>query len=181
MPFVEGDIVVKQVGDKDFELVEPIVYQGRTQQFTVPVGFRTDLASVPRALVWLLPRYGRYTRAAILHDFLWQKGADVGVSRPDADGIFRRAMRELGVPFLRRWMMWAAVRWVSGPGRQLALVLLVSVPALVFVAIPSVMITLWLVLFWLFELPVFLVLKLHQRVRHTDKQVNPPELTMTMS
>jgi Protein of unknown function (DUF1353) len=32
------------------------------------------------------------------------------ISRIDADGIFRQSMRELGVPFLRRWIMWAAGR-----------------------------------------------------------------------
>ncbi|MEO5842937.1 MAG: DUF1353 domain-containing protein [Acidimicrobiales bacterium] len=85
MPFIAGDIVVKQIGDKDFELVEPVSYAGNAQTFTVPAGFRTDLASVPRAFVWLLPRYGRYTRAAILHDYLWRNTALLQVSRADAD------------------------------------------------------------------------------------------------
>jgi hypothetical protein len=181
VPFINGDIVVAQIGDKDWELVEPVEYQGRTETFTVPPGFRTDLASVPRAFVWLLPRYGRYTKAAILHDYLWHNTAELGIPRSDADGLFRRAMRELGVPFLRRWVMWAAVRWVSGPGRQLPLVLLVSIPALIFVAIPGLVITVWLFLFWLLELPVFAVLRLNERLRGTDKPANKPELHMTMS
>ncbi len=29
----------------------------------------------------------------------------------EADGIFRRAMRELDVPVARRWLMWTGVRW----------------------------------------------------------------------
>ena len=33
------------------------------------------------------------------------------MSPRDADGIFRRSMRELGVPVVRRWMMWTGVRW----------------------------------------------------------------------
>jgi hypothetical protein len=181
MPFIDCDIVVKQIGDKDFELVEPVTYAGNTQTFVVPAGFRTDLASVPRAFVWLLPRYGRYTRAAILHDYLWHNSASLNVTRADADGIFRRAMRELDVPFLRRWMMWAAVRWASGPGQQLPLVLLVSIPALAFVAIPGAVITLWLLLFWLLELPIYGALKVHQRLHGSRKQVNKPDLTMTMS
>ena len=62
--------------------------------------------------VWLLPRYGRYTKAAILHDHLWRVAVPAGeLSLRDADGILRRALRELGVPFLRRWLMWAAVRY----------------------------------------------------------------------
>ena len=72
---------------------------------------RTDFASVPRVYVWFIPRYGRYTKAAILHDYLCSIEVPARrISRIEADGIFRQAMRELGVPFLCRWIMWAAVR-----------------------------------------------------------------------
>lgn len=37
---------------------------------------------------------GVYTRSAILHDYLLQTGV---VPVRDADGLFRRSMRELGV------------------------------------------------------------------------------------
>src|SRR5438128_8684285 len=107
------DLVAKQVGDVNWELVEPLVYEGNTHTFTVPAGSSTDFASVPGLFQWLLPRSGRYTKAAVLHDSLWRGKSSVSVSRSDADGIFRRAMSELGVPFLRRWVMWAAVRWDS--------------------------------------------------------------------
>jgi hypothetical protein len=36
MPFIEDDIVVEQVGDKDFELVAPAVYQGNAQTSAIP-------------------------------------------------------------------------------------------------------------------------------------------------
>src|SRR4051812_21103720 len=111
MPFVEGqNIDVRQIGDSDWELLAPITYRGNTQTFQVEPGFLTDFASVPKPLVGLFPRYGKYTKAAILHDFLWRTHA---VEKVDANGIFRRAMRELGVPTIRRWMMWAAVGLVS--------------------------------------------------------------------
>ena len=75
-------------------------------------GRRRTSRSVPRIFVWFLPRYGRYTKAVILHDYLWRVRAKNGtLDYVDADGIFRRAMRELGVPFMKRWIMWAAVRW----------------------------------------------------------------------
>ncbi len=73
MPFVgDANPLVKQVGDRDWEVVEPLTYRGTTDEFVVPAGMPTDFASVPRAFVWFLPRYGRYTRAAILHDYLWR-------------------------------------------------------------------------------------------------------------
>jgi Protein of unknown function (DUF1353) len=57
----------------------------------------TDFASVPRVFVWFLPRYGRYTKAAILHDYLWREAVPAGKLRlAEADVIFRHAMHELG-------------------------------------------------------------------------------------
>jgi hypothetical protein len=97
--------------------------------------FTTDLASVPRSLTWLFPRYGKYTKAAILHDFLCQnfqkpaRTAAVAQSllplrdRSDADEVFLVLMGELKVPWLRRSLMWTAVSWATlltslVPGRR---------------------------------------------------------------
>lgn len=147
-----SDVVVRQVDEVNFDIVEPLEYSGNTDRFTVPEGFRTDFASVPRAFVWLMPRYGTYTPAAILHDHLV---AERLVSRRDADGLFRRAMRELGVSLPRRWGMWAAVRSASlmsgaTPG-EWAQFLLVAVLWVPFVAVPAVVVQVWLFAFWLIE------------------------------
>lgn len=118
MPF-QGEVVVSPVqpAGKRWTVKQPFSYTGKTESFTVPADFTTDFASVPRVFSWLLPRYGRWTQAAILHDYLWgeSKKGEAALNKFDADGLFNRAMRELGVPYLRRWIMWAAVRWASGP------------------------------------------------------------------
>jgi Protein of unknown function (DUF1353) len=166
MPFLQGDVNVKQIDARQWQLVEPVRYAGRDESFTVPAGFRTDFASVPTVFVWLIPRYGVYTKAAILHDFLCEEHP---VSRSDADGIFRRALRELGVSVLRRWMMWAAVRagghWSGAGAGQWALWLLVAVPAAAFLALPAVVVTLWLALFLVAEWCVYVL---------TSARVAPP-------
>lgn len=115
MPFSDdAEVVVKQIDDENWEVRQVLRYEGQTDSFMVPIGSPTDFASVPRVFVWFLPRYGSYTMAAILHDYLWRARAAKGtMDWVDADGVFRRAMRELDVPFLRRWIMWAAVRWVA--------------------------------------------------------------------
>lgn len=78
------------------------------RQFTVPRGFVTDLASVPRVFWNILPPFGRYTEAAVLHDWLYRTHR---VPRPDADQLLRDAM-ELGrVPGLTRALIYYAVRW----------------------------------------------------------------------
>lgn len=129
-----------------WRLLHPLTYRGRRETFTVPEGYVTNFASVPSSLWWFIPRYGRYTKATVLHDFLCDKAGDDIRQRRDADGIFRRTMRELGVPLLRRRIMWAGVRWgaglrailASGPNETL-LVLFLSGVALAFVLVPGLL------------------------------------------
>jgi hypothetical protein len=106
-------VAVVEDGDH-WRLIKPLVYHGARERFVVPAGFRTDFASVPHALTWLVPRTGRHNRAAVLHDWLTRRGPDgkPPVSRKDADGIFLRVLRELGVPRVRRQLMYLGVRVV---------------------------------------------------------------------
>jgi Protein of unknown function (DUF1353) len=102
-PPFRGEVVVRQLDDdpefKRWELVEPLSYRGKRQEWTVPPRFRTDFASVPRVVNWIIPRYGRYTKAAIVHDFLCSVEVPRGaISRADADGVFRRALRDWTSP-----------------------------------------------------------------------------------
>jgi hypothetical protein len=161
VPFVGADrVVLEQLSATRWKLTEPLTYQGKHQRFDIPAGFKTDLASVPRALVWLVPRYGLYTRSAILHDYLLKERPDI--DKHDADGIFRRSMRELHVGVLQRWMMWGAVGLnstikdrrdeLTGKGLLHAFgLLLVVLPSLAFVLIPAVIVQLWLIVFAILE------------------------------
>lgn len=73
----------------------------------VPVGFETDLASVPRLPVaWLLAG-GVGNRAAVVHDYLCVKRKHTGVI---AARIFAEALAASGVDVWRRAIMYAAVR-----------------------------------------------------------------------
>lgn len=183
MPFAEGaEVIVMQIDDENWEVRSSLSYRGEAEQFTVPVGTRTDFASVPRPLVWFLPRYGRYTKAAILHDYLWRNLAATGkMSWVDADGIFRRAMQELEVPFIRRWMMWAAVRWAalvrkSGKKKwflEAWKVLIFSAIAIPFVLPPAAAIMVSLAAFYLLELVVFGLIKMGQLIRATVSKQPP--------
>jgi uncharacterized protein DUF1353 len=112
VPFDPPSAVLRTAGADGWTLVEPLSYVGARDRFVVPAGFRTDLATVPRPVLWLVPPAGRYTLAAVLHDWLCTVGIRTGaVTSRQADGIFRRVMREAGVPVLLRWLMWTGVRW----------------------------------------------------------------------
>ncbi|MFI5781468.1 DUF1353 domain-containing protein [Nocardia sp. NPDC051570] len=152
MGFIGDGPVVEEIDAVWWLVCEPIVYLGKRQWFVIPAGFRTDFASVPRVLVWLIPRYGAYTRAAILHDYLCRTAV---VSPKDADGLFRRVLRECGVSLPQRWMMWTGVRAASRLAGATPLdvgrFLLVAALSVLFLAVPVVVVQLWLLLFWLVE------------------------------
>lgn len=78
----------------------------------IPAGFVTDGASIPRGLWNLLPPFGKYTKAAILHDWLYQFGE---FTRSQADFIFLEAMKTLGVALWKRQIMYAGVRVGARP------------------------------------------------------------------
>lgn len=144
-------------------------YQGRDQPITVPRKFTTDFASVPQFLSWLIPSMGMYTYAAIVHDYLCEQlnaehreGAHhvlAPVNARDTDGIFRRIMREAGVPPLRRALIWTGVRWgaLFNPARRegwlrdAPAVLGLSLLALPIVLPASIPVGLGSLLYWLLE------------------------------
>ncbi len=155
MPFLTEALAVRSCGPSWWTLDEDLIYLGRQHCFRVPAGFYTDFASVPTLCTWLIPRYGVYTRAAVLHDYLCQEAHVGRFNRRDADGIFRRCLRELGVSWTRRWLMWAAVRaggWMAGAtAKEWLTWLVIAVVALPVMAIPLLVIGAWAVLFWLVE------------------------------
>lgn len=79
----------------------------------MPVGARTDLASIPRILrnlPWLDPA-GVSRSAAVLHDWLYNIH---GYSRAACDDILRRAIVARGGTKLVAWTFWAGVRIGGG-------------------------------------------------------------------
>lgn len=164
MPLLSDRVTVTNISATHWSLTEPLAYRGRHQTFTVPAGFATDFATVPRVVVWLIARFGVYTLAAILHDWLCEVAVPSGlVSANDADGLFRRVLREQGVSGPRRWLMWAGVRWGSllggrhrGWWRTAPAVLGVSVLAAPVVVLGGAPVVTALALWWLMEMVAWL-------------------------
>lgn len=102
-----------------WRLETDVVYDlGDGSLITVPKGFITDGASVPRPLWDIVPAWGRYSRAAVLHDFLCRmidrgKPHRLAPDRHAADALFLQAMIDSGVNTAVRNAMWAAVRGYS--------------------------------------------------------------------
>jgi hypothetical protein len=134
MPFI-SDLSVRQVnGSHTWILTEDLIYDGFHASFVVPAGFQTDFASIPRWLNWLIPKYGkRYNKAAVLHDHLCIEARGGRFSRRDADGLFRRCLREASVIYWRRRLMWIGVRWGGRLSGATPLDLLAIIPTSILV------------------------------------------------
>lgn len=81
-------------------------------RYTVPRGFITDLASIPRLLRGLYSQTGLSRRAAVLHDYLYCLQC---TTRAEADALFLEALAAEGVGWFTRYSMFLAVRsggWV---------------------------------------------------------------------
>jgi len=78
------------------------------ERIEIPSGFITDFASIPSALWSFVQPFGRHAPAAVVHDYLYALQQDG--TRKQADFIFRAAMADSGVSFLRRNLMYFAVR-----------------------------------------------------------------------
>jgi len=103
--------VLKPFADnQQWMLVENLVYiLGQTRvSITVPKGFVTDFASIPQPF-WSfgLSPSGRYSRAAIIHDYLYWTQA---CTRLEADNILVIAMKESMVPESTRNTIYRGVR-----------------------------------------------------------------------
>ena len=85
-----------------------IGFKGSGNFVKVPRGFVTDFASTPR-IVWLVfPRWGKYGKGAIVHDYLYATGLK---SRKESDSLFLEIMKNSCVDSVSRWFIYSSVRW----------------------------------------------------------------------
>ena len=100
-------------GKRPYALSEPYRYDSLLldRVVTVPYGYRTDFASIPRAFWLILPPHGHYVPAAVIHDYLCDLRGSTGIDSKTTHAVFREAMEVLRVPAWKRVVMYHAVRW----------------------------------------------------------------------
>lgn len=85
-------------------------FNNKKTEIEVPEGFITDFATIPRILYSIFPPIGRYNKAAMMHDYLYDSSCVLKISRKNSDLFFLQAMEILGVAKWIRYSLFLAVR-----------------------------------------------------------------------
>jgi len=113
-----GRRVWRVVHDFTFRLAvsdpETLGDNGLYLRISVPTGFLTDYASVPR-LFWRIWPHDECAEAAVIHDWLYSQPE---VDRRFADAVLHLALVLTGKPWLMRWCFYLAVRCGGRWARQ---------------------------------------------------------------
>lgn len=115
----QGNLVISRFADPIYFLYSPISWVpdrdltgGAMSSFTIPKGFVTDFASIPRVFWSALRPDGNYAYSAVLHDYLyWEQKRP----REVADAILRRSMLNFRVSKATVDIIYSAVR-LGGQG-----------------------------------------------------------------
>jgi hypothetical protein len=83
-------------------------YDSKGTIYNIPKGFKTDFASVPRLFWNLFPPYGRYGKAAVLHDYLYSYKI---LPKHEADLEFYEAMKVLEVDKITIKILYLSVKY----------------------------------------------------------------------
>ena len=115
-------LIAQKLNGANWEITSRLMYQSDLlkEVISIPVGFVTDFASVPRLPLAFLVAGDTCHEAAVIHDWLYQTHA---TTRKLSDRVLSEAMRATDVPSWRRLLIYSAVRswgwiaWKSGPER----------------------------------------------------------------
>jgi hypothetical protein len=112
--FTDALVVSPLADGKTWVLVRSFGYEvgalGSGDVVECRIGFMTDFASIPRPFWTILPKWGKYGNAAVIHDWLyWSQDR----SRHEADRIIFEAMGVLNVSDWQRYAIYWAV-WLFG-------------------------------------------------------------------
>ena len=99
---------VTKVTDDYFMVAHPLKYSSSDSKYDVivPVGFFTDLTSIPRSLWWWESPIDKSMAPAIVHDYLyWEQPC----SKKEADVILYLALGDAGMDDAKRWLIYKGV------------------------------------------------------------------------
>lgn len=100
-------------GGRKWEVMHEIRYEmyfkGSGEWVVIPLGYMSDLASVPFPFSMLFPKSGKWNHAAVVHDYLCEHCQD-RFSQHDIDLAFKDIMKLVGVNSFKRTIAYRAVK-----------------------------------------------------------------------
>jgi len=105
----DGYPLVNRNGEQLYQLRTPFIYQSDVADMviTVPAGFVTDLASIPRLPFVYILLAKISDMPGVVHDSLYSTGA---IPRALADKVLREACLLIGVSAWKVWLIYQCVR-----------------------------------------------------------------------
>jgi len=105
---------------RNFTLCEPVIYCAKNNEtFRAAVGGSTDGLSTPKQIWSLIPPFGSYWPAGIIHDAGYRNSLEkrqpdgtwskIALAKDECDEIFLEAMESLGVELLLREAIYEGV------------------------------------------------------------------------
>jgi hypothetical protein len=120
-PLKLEEVGVNLEGEPVWDLLGVLRYDSAVLRcrLEVPVGFRTDLSSVPRRFLLYRLLGGRARKAGVIHDYVYREhllGMFPSLSdaerRAIADAVYPEAVSvSEDVPRWLRWLAWLGLRW----------------------------------------------------------------------
>ena len=109
------DLTLRSIDSKPghFAVVGNVAYNG-SFHYTVPNGFVTDLASIPRVLAPIFSKTGRSRKPAVFHDHMY---ATKWRTRKECDQAFREMLIARGASKFTAYIYYTGVRaggWTRG-------------------------------------------------------------------
>lgn len=91
---------------RKYILTSVLIWECSKYKIEVPIGFKTDLVTVPNLLGKYFPSTSPISKAAVLHDFVYATGI---MSKYEADLLFYKAMEAAGVSVELKTIAYTAV------------------------------------------------------------------------
>lgn len=93
-----------------FEVTEPCIFTHITgKKYIIQIGYKTDFASIPQWLWWLIPPNGQSANASVVHDYLYDNKIE---ERVFADLFFYLELKK-SVPLWQARLMYVTVRLLA--------------------------------------------------------------------
>ena len=93
---------------------KPIEFIANEKPFTIPAGFLTDLASIPKIFQWRIPKRGPYDCIAVIHDYLIEERRSHSFDSDIVHKLWHAAIEDLPLPWYRKMSLGFSVR-IFGP------------------------------------------------------------------